>query len=72
MTASIRPAPFEPAFVVLGVALPTRHGAALAPPAETPRGVTLTLAEYNRLLDLRARAPATAAAPPPAVLGAAD
>jgi hypothetical protein len=41
-------------------------------PTETPRGVTLTLAEYNRLLDLAARAPQPVAAPPPAVLAAAD
>jgi hypothetical protein len=33
-------------------------------PAEQPRSVTLTLAEYNRLLDLERRAPATPAAAP--------
>jgi len=40
-------------------------------PADTPRAVTLTLAEYNRLLDLSIRAPQLPA-PPPAVLAAAD
>ena len=41
-------------------------------PTETPRGVTLTLAEYNRLIDLAARAPQPPAPPLPAVLAAAD
>jgi hypothetical protein len=41
-------------------------------PTETPRGVTLTLAEYNRLIDLASRAPQPPAPPLPAVLAAAD
>jgi hypothetical protein len=40
-------------------------------PAETPRGVTLTLAEYNRLIDLSSRAPQPPAPPLPAVLASA-
>jgi len=74
MTASIRPAAAgSAAFVVLVLALASPAMAQPSPrPAESTRGVTLTLAEYNRLLDLAARAPQPAAAPPPAVLGAAD
>ena len=34
-------------------------------PAETPRGVTLTLAEYNRLIDLSTGAPQPPARPLP-------
>src|SRR6478735_211896 len=41
-------------------------------PTETPRGVTLTLAEYNRLIDLSSRTPQPPAPPMPAVLAAAD
>jgi hypothetical protein len=42
-------------------------------PNETPRAVTLSLAEYNRLIDLASRPPqATAAAPIAAVLASAD
>ena len=41
-------------------------------PVETPRGVTLTLAEYNRLIDLSSRAPQPPAPALPAVLAAAD
>jgi hypothetical protein len=42
-------------------------------PTETPRAVTLTLAEYNRLIDLASRpAPTPAAAPVAAVLASAD
>jgi hypothetical protein len=42
-------------------------------PNETPRAVTLSLAEYNRLIDLASRPPqATAAAPVAAVLASAD
>ena len=71
MTASIRTG--SAALVVLELALASTAMAQPAPrPAESTRGVTLTLAEYNRLLDLAARAPQPAAAPPPAVLGAAD
>jgi hypothetical protein len=74
MTASIRTvALMTAAFVVLVLALAPVAMAQPSPrPPDTPRGVTLTLTEYNRLLDLAARAPQPAAAPPPAVLGAAD
>src|SRR5688572_12753772 len=42
-------------------------------PNETPRAVTLTLAEYNRLIDLAARPPqAQTAAPVAAVLARSD
>lgn len=42
-------------------------------PDDQPRSVTLSLAEYNRLLELAAQAPAAAAAPPlAAVVSAAD
>lgn len=42
-------------------------------PTETPRAVTLTLAEYNRLIDLAARPPQTqATAPVAAVLASSD
>ena len=41
-------------------------------PADPPRGVTLTLAEYNRLIDLSSRAPQPPAPPLAAVLAAAD
>ena len=44
-----------------------------ARPADQPRSVTMTLAEYNRLLDLAARAPAQpVAAPVAAVVASAD
>src|SRR5262245_1594788 len=49
--------------------------AAQAPvsPVDQPRSVTMTLAEYNRLLDLAARAPAPpVAAPIAAVVSSAD
>src|SRR5262245_36521222 len=43
------------------------------PPNETPRAVTLTLAEYNRLIDLANRPPqAPTVAPVAAVLASAD
>ena len=52
------------------------HSAAAQPPArptELPRSVTMTLAEYNRLLDLAARAPVGAApAPVAAIVASAD
>ena len=51
------------------------HIAAAQParPAEQPRSVTLTLAEYNRLLDLERRAPvAPATAPVGAIVSSAD
>jgi hypothetical protein len=42
-------------------------------PNETPRAVTLSLAEYNRLIDLAGRPPqGPSAAPVPAVLASAD
>jgi len=45
----------------------------LARPAESPRTVTLSVTEYNRLIDLAARPPeASAAAPVAAVLSSAD
>ena len=61
-------------FALLAVlALVTAAGAQQPPrPTETPRGVTLTLAEYNRLIDLSSRTPQPPAPPLPAVLAAAD
>src|SRR6266436_4939358 len=42
-------------------------------PAESPRTVTLSVTEYNRLIDLAARPPlASTAAPVAAVLSSAD
>ena len=41
-------------------------------PNEPPRGVTLPLAEYNRLVDLASRPPEIAAPPLPAVLASAE
>jgi hypothetical protein len=51
-----------------------RAAAQAAPrPDDQPRSVTLSLAEYNRLLELAAKAPVTPAAPPiAAVVSAAD
>ena len=44
-----------------------------ARPPDQPRSVTLSLAEFNRLLDLASRAPVPAiAAPVPAVVAGAD
>ena len=59
-------------FVV--VLLPLASAAQQPPrPNETPRAVTLTLAEYNRLIDLAARPTQGATAPPiAAVLASAD
>ena len=69
MTAS-RTVSFALLFVL---ALVTRAGAQQPPrPTETPRGVTLTLAEYNRLVDLSSRAPQPPAPPLPAVLASAE
>jgi hypothetical protein len=69
MTARIR----NTTFVGLLLAVATVAAAQQPPrPPEAPRGVTLTLAEYNRLLDLAARAPQPTTPPPPPVLGAAD
>jgi hypothetical protein len=51
---------------------PASHAQQPPRPTETPRAVTLTLAEYNRLIDLASRAPQPPPAPLPAVLAAAD
>src|SRR5262245_56389030 len=64
-------------FVVVGtclLALPFASAAQQPPrPNETPRAVTLTLAEYNRLIDLAARPTQGTNAPPvAAVLASAD
>src|SRR6185436_7026352 len=64
----------------LAFLLSARHAAAQAPQpvrpvdsAQPSREVTMTLAEYNRLLDLAARAPAApAAAPVAAVVSSAE
>ena len=61
----------------LGFTVVSQYAAAQAPvpvkPVEQPRSVTMTLTEYNRLLDLAARAPAVpAAAPMAAVVSQAD
>jgi hypothetical protein len=74
MTPSIRTvAGNAVTFGVFVLALASAAAAQQPPrPTETPRGVTLTLAEYNRLLDLAARAPQPGATPPRAVLAAAD
>jgi hypothetical protein len=54
--------------------LPHASGAQQPPrPNDTPRAVTLTLAEYNRLIDLASRPPQTpTAAPVAAVVASAD
>ncbi|HTE07107.1 MAG TPA: hypothetical protein VK824_13015, partial [Planctomycetota bacterium] len=60
-------------FVALALTCASAAGAQQPPrPVETPRGVTLTLAEYNRLIDLSTRAPQPPARALPAVLTAAD
>jgi hypothetical protein len=61
-------------FIALIVSVPTLASAQLPPrPVEQPRSVTLTLAEYNRLLDLERRSPAVpAVAPVGAVVASAD
>jgi len=62
-------------FSTLLLSIVTQQVAAQTPvrPLEQPRSVTMTLAEYNRLLDLAARAPvAAAAAPVAAVVSSAD
>jgi len=64
----------------LAFSLAAHHASAQAPqpvrpvdPSQPSREVTMTLAEYNRLLDLAARAPAApAAAPVAAVVSSAD
>src|SRR5437016_506162 len=64
--------PIALALIAVGIA---RAGAAQQPPRpnETPRAVTLSLAEYNRLIDLASRPPQPAPVPPvPAVLASAD
>ena len=61
------------ATIVFAVAAHTAGAQPLTLPDERPRSVTLTLAEYNRLLDLAAKTPAApAAAPVPAIVAAAD
>jgi len=59
---------------LLVVLLPCASAAQQPPrPNETPRAVTLTLAEYNRLIDLAARPPQGSNAPPvAAVLASAE
>ncbi|HUQ89119.1 MAG TPA: carboxypeptidase-like regulatory domain-containing protein [Vicinamibacterales bacterium] len=62
-------------FTTLILSMATRQAGAQAPvrPVDQPRSVTMTLAEYNRLLDLAARAPAAPiAAPVAAVVSTAD
>ena len=58
------------------ILLMTAHAASAQQPPrpnETPRAVTLSLAEYNRLIDLASRPPqAPTAAPVAAVLASAD
>jgi hypothetical protein len=61
------------ATLVIAIAAHTANAQPAARPDEHPRSVTLTLAEYNRLLDLAAKTPAApAAAPVPAIVAAAD
>ena len=61
---------------LIAVVLTVAHTAAAQQPprpTETPRAVTLTLAEYNRLIDLASRPPQSpAAAPVAAVVASAD
>ena len=62
--------------MTLAVILMTAHAASAQQPPrpnETPRAVTLTLAEYNRLIDLASRPPqASTTAPVAAVLASSD
>jgi hypothetical protein len=62
--------------MTLAVILMSAHAASAQQPPrpnETPRAVTLTLAEYNRLIDLASRPPqATTTAPVAAVLASSD
>jgi hypothetical protein len=61
--------------MLAAIVLTAAHAAAQQPPRpnDTPRAVTLTLAEYNRLIDLASRPPQTpAAAPVAAVVASAD
>ena len=62
-------------FVVATALLACAHAVAaqqLPRPNEPPRGVTLPLAEYNRLIDLASRPPDPGAPPVPAVLASAE
>src|SRR6202008_4268537 len=63
------------AIATAAVLLACAHSAAAQQPPrpnEPPRGVTLPLAEYNRLVDLASRPPEIAAPPLPAVLASAE
>ena len=61
------------ATLVFAVAAHAANAQPSAPLDAHPRSVTLTLAEYNRLLDLAAKMPAPpSAAPVPAIVAAAD
>src|SRR6185436_12594137 len=63
------------ALVIAAALLACAHAAAAQQPPrpnEPPRGVTLPLAEYNRLIDLASRPPDPGAPPVPAVLASAD
>jgi len=63
------------ALVIAAVLLACAHAAAAQQPPrpnEPPRGVTLPLAEYNRLIDLASRPPDPGAPPVPAVLASAE
>ena len=61
------------ATIVLAIAAQTANAQPAARPEEHPRSVTLTLSEYNRLLDLAAKTPVTPSpAPVPAIVAAAD
>ena len=62
-------------FSTLVLSIAAQHAAAQSPvrPVDQPRTVTMTLAEYNRMLDLAARAPTPpVAAPVAAVVSSAD
>jgi hypothetical protein len=61
------------AAVVVVFAASLARAEQVARPADQPRSVTMSLAEYNRMLDLAARAPvAPAAAPAAAIVSGAD
>ena len=61
------------AFFTFLLSAPIATAQTLARPADQPRSVTMSLVEYNRLLDLAARAPvAPAAAPTAAIVSGAE
>ena len=60
------------AFGLVFVAGAQTAAAQLPRPTEPARGVTLPLAEYNRLIDLATRPPEPVAPPVPAILASAD